>query len=267
MQVIRLEAAGDEFKEWLASPRAALPLALVDAAAAQKLPSDALTGPEPEREAHCQQLLTMFQVRCRRGSGQGLGFRTAARLVLEHMDTLGRRVQCSSVGDTILVKRSFSAASRGVAGGSLGLRLGPSKDAGPSSPGPPTSALNPLDCLQDMERSSCITSEPFSEPGAAARRARQLQTLLGAGNTLGLEAEVLHDAVQLLDRAACLGLLPATQGRSPGSGTGFEGAAEGADTADEALMVAAAILISCKSRARPSPRLPPFSHAVRGITG
>lgn len=54
--------------EWLGGPRAGLPLALVDAAAAQKLPSDALTGPEPEREAHCQQLLAMFQVRTLLGS-------------------------------------------------------------------------------------------------------------------------------------------------------------------------------------------------------
>ena len=76
-----------------------------------------------------------------------------------------------------------------------------------------------------------------------------LSTLLQAGRELGLAGETLHDAAQLLDRAGCLGLLPAPAPPSPGSdGSPTDGAAGPVAPPDVAL-VGAALLIACKSRA------------------
>jgi len=70
-----------------------------------------------------------------------------------------------------------------------------------------------------------------------------------AGRELGLAGETLHDAAQLLDRAGCLGLLPAAAPASPGS-DGTEGGAAGSPVATpDVALVGAALLIACKSRA------------------
>ena len=63
LQVIRLVAAGEEFLEWLVSAEAAIPQLLVDAAAAEKLPTETLMNRELDREVQCRQMLSIFQVR------------------------------------------------------------------------------------------------------------------------------------------------------------------------------------------------------------
>ena len=70
-----------------------------------------------------------------------------------------------------------------------------------------------------------------------------------AGRELGLSGETLHDAAQLLDRAGCLGLLPAaTPTSSSSDGAATDGAPSPVAPPDVAL-VGAALLIACKSRA------------------
>jgi hypothetical protein len=68
-----------------------------------------------------------------------------------------------------------------------------------------------------------------------------------AGRELGLAGETLHDAAQLLDRAGCLGLLPAAAPAGPSSDAA-DGAGGPVAPADVPL-VGAALLIACKSRA------------------
>jgi hypothetical protein len=58
-QGFKIEVPVEAFWHWLASSAAALPLALWDAAAAQKLPTETLAAADAEREAHCRQAFSM----------------------------------------------------------------------------------------------------------------------------------------------------------------------------------------------------------------
>ena len=60
-QGLKVEASGEVFWHWLGSSAATLPLALWDAAAAQKLPTEALAGSDAEREGHCRQAFSMVR--------------------------------------------------------------------------------------------------------------------------------------------------------------------------------------------------------------
>ena len=95
-----------------------------------------------------------------------------------------------------------------------------------------------------------------------------------AGRELGLAGETLHDAAQLLDRAACLGLLPAAAAASPGSeAAAVDGAAGNPVAPADVPLVGAALLIACKSRAHtnftaavvvtPRAVLDPYAHPFR----
>lgn len=64
---------------------------------------------------------------------------------------------------------------------------------------------------------------------------------------MGLAGETLHDAAQLLDRAGCLGLLPAVVPVMPGSDGAPDSVVDVVESQD--AFAGAALLLACSARA------------------